>query len=72
MFFTMDLVVAVLEHLSDAYITTPVVRIGWPDNFIEHGAISILHQKYGITATVAVSRILTTLSSHSPQSAITA
>jgi len=62
---------AVLEHLSDACITIPVVRVGWPDSFIEHGAVSTLRQKYGITPTVAAGRILTTLSSHSSKSAAT-
>ncbi|MGE9291290.1 MAG: 1-deoxy-D-xylulose-5-phosphate synthase [Puniceicoccales bacterium] len=28
---------AVLEDLSDAGIMTPVERIGWPDQFVEHG-----------------------------------
>ncbi|HEV3201683.1 MAG TPA: 1-deoxy-D-xylulose-5-phosphate synthase, partial [Bryobacteraceae bacterium] len=30
---------AVLEELSNAGLNTPVVRIGWPDQFIEHGKI---------------------------------
>ena len=59
---------AVLEHLSDAHIATPVLRIGWPDNFIEHGAIAILRQKYGVTAKAAASRISAFFSSHLPQS----
>lgn len=48
---------AVMEHLSEARIYTPVVRIGWPDQFIEHGAIPILRQKHGITAEAAVEKI---------------
>ena len=28
---------AVLEELSKRGLQTPVVRIGWPDAFIEHG-----------------------------------
>ncbi len=28
---------AVLEDLSEAGITTPVQRIGWPDRFVDHG-----------------------------------
>ena len=28
---------AVLEELSRQGLSTPVVRIGWPDQFIEHG-----------------------------------
>ena len=49
---------AVAEHLSDAGITTPLVRVGWPDQFIEHGSVPILRGKYGMTAEVAARRIL--------------
>lgn len=48
----------VIEHLMDAEITTPVVRIGWPDQFIEHGSIDILRKKHGLTAENAVQKIL--------------
>jgi 1-deoxy-D-xylulose-5-phosphate synthase len=48
---------AVMEHLSDARITTPVVRIGWPDLFIEHGTIPVLRKKHGITAEAAIEKI---------------
>ncbi|MBX9742416.1 MAG: 1-deoxy-D-xylulose-5-phosphate synthase [Chthoniobacterales bacterium] len=48
----------VAEHLSDAHITTPLLRIGWPDHFIEHGSVSILRKKYGLTAEAIVERIL--------------
>ncbi len=44
----------VMELLATAGITTPVVRIGWPDEFIEHGTIPILRQKHGLTAEHAV------------------
>ena len=53
---------AVVEHLNDAHISTPVVRIGWPDQFIEHGTIPILRKKYGLTAEAAANRILEILS----------
>ena len=52
---------AVAEHLSDAGITTPLVRVGWPDQFIEHGSVSILREKYGMTAQAAAERILQAL-----------
>ncbi len=52
---------AVIEHLSDCRITTPVVRIGWPDQFVEHGSVPILREKHGITAGAAVERILSAL-----------
>jgi 1-deoxy-D-xylulose-5-phosphate synthase len=48
---------AVIEHLSDAGIKTPVVRIGWPDQFIEHGAVDILRKKHGLTPEAAVEKI---------------
>ena len=51
---------SVMEHLADARITTPVVRIGWPDAFIEHGTIPLLRQKHGLTAA-AVEKILSAL-----------
>jgi len=52
---------AVIEQLSDAGISTPVVRIGWPDQFVEHGAVEILRQKHGLTAEAAVDKILARL-----------
>src|SRR5271170_3541180 len=48
----------VIEHLNDAGIKTPVVRVGWPDQFIEHGAVDILRKKHGLTAEAAVQKIL--------------
>jgi 1-deoxy-D-xylulose-5-phosphate synthase len=52
---------AVMEHLAEEGIHTPVVRIGWPDQFIEHGSVEILRAKYGLTAESAVERILAVL-----------
>ena len=49
---------AVMEHLSEQHITTPVVRLGWPDQFIEHGTIPILRKKHGLTAEALVARVL--------------
>jgi 1-deoxy-D-xylulose-5-phosphate synthase len=48
---------AVMEHLSEARVTTPVVRIGWPDQFVEHGTIPILRKKHGLTADAAAEKI---------------
>ena len=40
----------VLELFSEKRITTPVVRIGWPDQFIEHAStVDYLREKYGLT-----------------------
>jgi len=49
---------AVIEHLNDAGIKTPVVRVGWPDQFIEHGGVDVLRKKHGLTAEDAVQKIL--------------
>src|SRR5207249_902198 len=49
---------AVMEHLHSQMINTPVVRIGWPDHFIEHGAVPILRKKHGITADAMVEKVL--------------
>jgi 1-deoxy-D-xylulose-5-phosphate synthase len=48
---------AVLEELSRLGIATPVVRIGWPDQFIEHGKSEALRAKYGITAEAALEKL---------------
>lgn len=52
---------AVMEHLAERRIKTPVVRIGWPDQFIEHGTVPILREKHGLTAAAAVQAILSAL-----------
>ncbi len=46
---------AVIEDLQTAGITTPVERVGWPDQFIEHGTVPLLRQKYGLTAERIIS-----------------
>ena len=51
----------VIEHLNDAGIKTPVVRIGWPDTFIEHGSVSVLRQKHGLTVENCVAKVMAKL-----------
>ncbi len=54
---------SVLELLSDHRIPTPVIRIGWPDQFIEHASsVDYLRNKYGLTAANAVARVQQLLS----------
>lgn len=48
---------AVLEALSDMGLETPVVRIGWPDQFIEHGKVDQLRKKYGISVEGALAKL---------------
>ena len=45
---------SVMELLATHGVTTPVVRIGWPDEFIEHGSVPVLRKKHGLTADNAV------------------
>jgi len=47
---------AVLETLSELELDVSVVRIGWPDRFIEHGKLEQLRQKYGLTAEAALEK----------------
>jgi 1-deoxy-D-xylulose-5-phosphate synthase len=52
---------AVLETLSELELQTPVVRVGWPDQFIEHGKVEALRAKYGLTAEGAMIKAATLL-----------
>jgi 1-deoxy-D-xylulose-5-phosphate synthase len=45
---------AVMETLSELDVQVPVVRVGWPDEFIEHGKVDDLRAKYGLTAEAAL------------------
>ena len=47
---------AVLEHLSARNLQVPVVRIGWPDAFIEHGKVDQLRAKYGLSVEAALEK----------------
>ncbi|HEX3661012.1 MAG TPA: 1-deoxy-D-xylulose-5-phosphate synthase [Acidobacteriaceae bacterium] len=48
---------AVMEALSEMGIDTPVVRIGWPDRFIEHGKVDQLRARHGIGAEAALEKL---------------
>ncbi len=48
----------VIEYLHTSGIHTPVERIGWPDEFIEHGKPETLRNLHGLTAEAAVAKIL--------------
>src|ERR1700734_4087246 len=48
---------AVLEALSEMQIEVPVVRVGWPDRFIEHGKVDQLRAKYGISVEAAMEKL---------------
>ncbi len=48
---------AILEELNCLGIQTPVVRVGWPDQFIEHGKPEDLRIKYGLTVKAALEKL---------------
>jgi 1-deoxy-D-xylulose-5-phosphate synthase len=49
---------AVVEALEEMGLAVPVVRIGWPDRFIEHGKVDELRARYGLTAEAAYAQVL--------------
>ncbi len=49
---------SVLELYSEKQITAPVVRIGWPDKFIEHAStVEFLREKHGLTVANTVAQV---------------
>jgi 1-deoxy-D-xylulose-5-phosphate synthase len=49
---------SVLELLSERQVQTPVVRVGWPDKFIEHASsVDYLREKHGLTAAKTVAQV---------------
>jgi 1-deoxy-D-xylulose-5-phosphate synthase len=48
---------AVIEALQEMGSVVPVVRIGWPDQFIEHGKVDDLRAKYGVTVDEAQAQV---------------
>jgi 1-deoxy-D-xylulose-5-phosphate synthase len=49
---------AVVEALDEMGSALPVVRIGWPDQFIEHGKVDDLRAKYGLSVDGALAQVL--------------
>jgi len=49
---------SVLELFAEKHIATPVIRVGWPDQFIEHASsVDYLRQKYGLTVANIVEKV---------------
>ena len=49
---------AVLELFAEQRVQVPVVRIGWPDAFIEHASsVDYLRAKHGLTAENTVAKV---------------
>jgi 1-deoxy-D-xylulose-5-phosphate synthase len=49
---------AVVEALEEMGSSVPVVRIGWPDQFIEHGKIDQLRARHGVSVEEAERQLL--------------
>jgi 1-deoxy-D-xylulose-5-phosphate synthase len=54
---------AVVEALDEMGFSIPVIRIGWPDQFIEHGKVDALRKKYGLSVEAALEQVLPLLAS---------
>lgn len=52
---------AVMELLNERVCATPVLRLGWPHQFIVHGSDSQLREKYGLTPQAMADSILKAL-----------
>jgi 1-deoxy-D-xylulose-5-phosphate synthase len=48
---------AVMEALGEMRFSVPVIRIGWPDRFIEHGKVEQLRARYGVSVEAALEKI---------------
>jgi len=49
---------SVVEALDEMGLAVPVVRIGWPDQFIEHGKVDDLRAKHGLSVDEALNQVL--------------
>src|SRR5262249_5269342 len=58
---------AVLDLFSEKGINTPAVRIGWPDQFIEHATSQDeLRRRYGLTVDNTVAKVKSQLEIATP------
>jgi 1-deoxy-D-xylulose-5-phosphate synthase len=49
----------VMELFGDKQVTSPVLRVGWPDQFVEHAtSVADLRNKYGLTAKDTVEKAM--------------
>jgi len=56
----------VLEFFNEKRISTPVIQVAWPDQFIEHATtVDDLRKKYGLTVENTVSKVRAEFA-HSP------
>lgn len=57
---------AVMEALNEMGLSTPVIRIGWPDNFIEHGKVDQLRERHGVSVEAALEKLAPYLMAQRP------
>lgn len=57
---------AVMEALNEMGLSVPVIRIGWPDEFIEHGKVDELRAKYGVSVEEALEKLTPYLRARRP------
>jgi 1-deoxy-D-xylulose-5-phosphate synthase len=48
---------AVMEALNAMNLSVPVVRVGWPDRFIEHGKVDQLRARHGVSVEAALEKL---------------
>lgn len=61
---------AVTELFNEQRITTPVIPVGWPDQFIEHATtVEELRAKYGLTVDNLMSKVRSEFASGAPAAA---
>ncbi len=57
---------AVMEALNEMGLSTPVIRVGWPDQFIEHGKVEQLRERYGVSVEAALEKLAPYLRARRP------
>jgi 1-deoxy-D-xylulose-5-phosphate synthase len=56
-----------LEFLNEKGVSTRVLRIGWPDQFIEHAStVDYLREKYGLTTAQTVAQVKALMAKDQP------
>uniref|UniRef100_E6QIX7 1-deoxy-D-xylulose-5-phosphate synthase n=1 Tax=mine drainage metagenome TaxID=410659 RepID=E6QIX7_9ZZZZ len=63
---------AVIEALVQMSLSVPVVRIGWPDQFIEHGKVDQLRRQHGLSVDAALEQLRPLLAEHRSANGATA
>ena len=57
---------AVMEALNEMGLSTPVIRVGWPDQFVEHGKVEQLRHLHGVSVEAALEKLAPYLRARRP------